>query len=112
MTTLQLPVPEGAAERFTQRSGEQKTRLTNLLVDSLNDQNTVPELMDFIGFKASQRRLTDEILTELLENQGWFRSLSSIRMGRSAPHFAGILFPARPSTRRINPLAFYPPKHE
>ncbi len=69
MTTLQLPVPESAAERFTQLSDEQKTLLTNLLVDSLNDQTALPEIMDFLSFKVSQRGLTDEALADLLKDE-------------------------------------------
>jgi hypothetical protein len=69
MTILQLPVPESAAERFTQLSEEQKSLLTNLLVDSLNDQTALPELMDFLSYKASQRGLTDAILADLLKDE-------------------------------------------
>ena len=69
MTTLQLPVPEAAAERFRSLTGQQQTLVSQLLADCLAEPTRLGEVMDYLSFKAELRGLTPEVLQQLLDDE-------------------------------------------
>lgn len=69
MTTLQLPVPEAAAQRFRDLSAQQQTLVSQLLADCLAEPTSLLDVMDYVSFKATQRGLTPDLLQHLLDDE-------------------------------------------
>lgn len=69
MTVLQLPVPEATAQRFSVLSEQQQTLVSQLVIDCLGESTSLPDVMDYVSFKATQRGLTPEIMQRLLEKE-------------------------------------------
>ena len=66
MSTLQISVPDSAAQQYSLLSDEQKQTFSALIADSLSDKTDLLDVMDYISFKAAKRGLTQEKLNELL----------------------------------------------
>ncbi|WP_461141322.1 hypothetical protein [Spirosoma pomorum] len=69
MTTLQIPVPEATAQRFSALSPQQQTLLSQLVIDCLAEPTSLLSVMDYISFKAEKRGLTPDILQQLLDEE-------------------------------------------
>lgn len=69
MTTLQLPIPEAAAQRFRELSEQQQTPVSQVLADCLTEPISLPDVMDYLSFEAQQRGLTPEVLQRLLDEE-------------------------------------------
>ena len=69
MTVLQIPVPESTAQRFSTLSEQQQTLVSQLIVDCLAEPTSLPDVMDYISFKANPRGLTPDSLQRLLDEE-------------------------------------------
>lgn len=70
--SIALEVPVQTVQQFKKLSLRQKETLTLLVADWLSDSEglDLPEIMDYIAFRAAKRGLTPEILEQLLKEEG------------------------------------------
>jgi hypothetical protein len=69
--SVALELPPQIAQRFKNLPSRQKETLTLLIADWLSDNEglDLPQIMDYIAFRAAKRGLTSEILQQLLTEE-------------------------------------------
>jgi hypothetical protein len=69
MKTVTIPVSDEAASRFNSLTDEQKSELSKMIDNWVNDPRTIFDIMHEISDYAKKQGLTPEILEQLLKDE-------------------------------------------